>query len=332
MELYAYCGSQVAIAKKTFEITYSSPEVAHTLPKLSVSIKNGILTYKKVKNANYHSLYIDGVRHNLNSTKFYLNKEIDWLIGNGSIEKKSSYQFIFIASKEDVFEETDKYLASWRKEYTYNSSYSKQTSIDPITGIRVEKGVLKWDAVKFANEYWVNIDDDVIKVTSKNQLDLNQAIHDLYYRHTEIDEDYGYVVKNHYPIQIRAVYVSIFHENDEFYDIAAGTYDYTFQKESNPLKVSGKKAKVKYKKLKKKTQTLAASKVINGLGTARGKKTFVKKSGNKKIKINKYTGKVTIKKGLKKKTYKVKISVKAAGNQGYNPSSTKTVTIKIKVK
>ena len=40
-------------------------------------------------------------------------------------------------------------------------------------------------------------------------------------------------------------------------------------------------------------------------------------------------GKVTVKKGLKKGTYKVK--VKAAGNKNYK-AATKTVTFKIKVK
>ena len=62
-----------------------------------------------------------------------------------------------------------------------------------------------------------------------------------------------------------------------------------------------------------------------------GTRTYKKLSGNKKITINKKTGKVTVKKGLKKGTYKVKIRVRAAGNATYKAGA-RTVTIKIKIK
>ena len=62
------------------------------------------------------------------------------------------------------------------------------------------------------------------------------------------------------------------------------------------------------------------------------KKTYKKVSGNKKILINKTTGKVTLKKGLKKGTYKVKVKVQAAGNASYKASAWKTVTFRVKVK
>ena len=45
----------------------------------------------------------------------------------------------------------------------------------------------------------------------------------------------------------------------------------------------------------------------------------------------KKTGKVTIKKGLKKGTYKVKVKIKANGNANYKASAFKTVTFKIKI-
>ena len=57
----------------------------------------------------------------------------------------------------------------------------------------------------------------------------------------------------------------------------------------------------------------------------------IKYNGNSKITIAKSTGKVTVKKGLKKGTYKVKVKVKAAGTSNYN-ALTKTVTFTIKVK
>ena len=54
-------------------------------------------------------------------------------------------------------------------------------------------------------------------------------------------------------------------------------------------------------------------------------------SGNSKISINKYNGKVTIKKkgAKKKKTYTVKVRITAAGNATHEPVS-KIVTFKIK--
>ena len=110
---------------------------------------------------------------------------------------------------------------------------------------------------------------------------------------------------------------------------------------ANTLSVKGKTAKVKYTKLKKKTQKLKVSKVIafknRGQGTISYKITSVKK-GKKSFKkyftINKKTGQIKIKKSkkLKKGTYKVKVKVRAAGNAKYEASTLKTVKIKIKVK
>ena len=59
----------------------------------------------------------------------------------------------------------------------------------------------------------------------------------------------------------------------------------------------------------------------------KGSKTF-----KKYFKINKTNGKVKVKKGLKKGTYKVKVKVKAAGNGNYKASAVKTVTFKVRVK
>lgn len=112
--------------------------------------------------------------------------------------------------------------------------------------------------------------------------------------------------------------------------IGSVTKTFTVGKAANTLKVSGKTASVKYKKLKKKKQTAAVKKVLKVSG-AKGKVTYKKKSGNKKITVSKTNGKVTVKKGLKKGTYKVKVKVKAAGNSNYK-AVTKTVTFRIKVK
>ena len=96
------------------------------------------------------------------------------------------------------------------------------------------------------------------------------------------------------------------------------------------MKVSGRTAKIKYAKVKKRNQTLKRSAVLT-VSKARGAVTYVKKSGQKKIVIAKKTGRVTVKKGLKKGTYRIKVKVQAAGNSSYLPSSVKTVTFKIKI-
>ena len=56
-----------------------------------------------------------------------------------------------------------------------------------------------------------------------------------------------------------------------------------------------------------------------------------KNQGNKKISINKNTGKITIKKGLRKGSYKVKATVYVTGNKKYDEAQ-QTVYLKIKIK
>lgn len=114
---------------------------------------------------------------------------------------------------------------------------------------------------------------------------------------------------------------------------------FKINKAANPLAVSGKTAKVKYSKLKKKAQTLDVTKIINITNQINDSKTYTissakkgKKSFKKYFKIDTATGKVTVKKKLKKGTYKVTAKVTAAGNANYNASDMKTVTFKVKVK
>lgn len=120
-----------------------------------------------------------------------------------------------------------------------------------------------------------------------------------------------------------------------------GTKTLTFKitKAANPLAMKGKTASVKLKKLKKKPQTLAVTKLISFTKKADDKKAYTlssakkgKKNFKKYFKISKTTGKLTVKKGLKKGTYNVKVNVKASGNSNYQASAVKAVTCKIKVK
>lgn len=98
----------------------------------------------------------------------------------------------------------------------------------------------------------------------------------------------------------------------------------------NTIKVKGKTLTVKAKAKKtKKKKTYKRAKAIS-VKKAKGSVTYKKVKGNKKITVAS-NGKVTVKKGLKRGTYKVKVSVTAAGNNQYFPL-TKKVTFKVRVR
>ncbi len=107
------------------------------------------------------------------------------------------------------------------------------------------------------------------------------------------------------------------------------SYKKTFNKKANPLTVKGKTAAVKLKNVKKKAQTVKQSAAF-AVSKAQGKVTYAKASGSKNITVAK-DGKLTVKKGTKKGTYKIKVKVTAAGNSTYK-KATKTVTVTINVK
>lgn len=113
---------------------------------------------------------------------------------------------------------------------------------------------------------------------------------------------------------------------------AAKTINWKISKATNTFKIKARTATVKFSAVKNKNQKLGVTKVIKFTNKGQGAKTYVKKSGNKKITIAKKTGKVTVKKGLKRGTYKVKVKVKAAGTANYKASAWKVVTFTVTVR
>ena len=93
-------------------------------------------------------------------------------------------------------------------------------------------------------------------------------------------------------------------------------------------KTTAKKAP---KAKRRKKTTISAAKLYNFTDKGQGTLTFSKVSGKKQFSVNKKTGMITVKKGLKKKTYTVKVKVAAAGRTVF-AATTRTVTLKIKVK
>ena len=104
---------------------------------------------------------------------------------------------------------------------------------------------------------------------------------------------------------------------------------------ANPVRAAGKTVSLKAAALKKKAQTVRATKAMT-VRSAQGAVTY-KLAGVTGSKFKKYfkvaakTGDITVRKGLKKGTYKVKIKVTAAGNDNYKKGS-KTAAVTVKVK
>ena len=113
-------------------------------------------------------------------------------------------------------------------------------------------------------------------------------------------------------------------------DDKAASDQQTAKKLANPLKVKAKSKvlRVSFSNLAKKKVTIAKAKAFK-VTDAKGKLTFKKVSGDKKLTVSK-TGKVTVEKGIKKGTYKLKVKVTAAGDSVYK-SAGKTVTLTVKV-
>ena len=94
---------------------------------------------------------------------------------------------------------------------------------------------------------------------------------------------------------------------------------------------SGKTVTVKANALKKKAATVSSSKAFKLANVDYREFSYKKLSGNAKITVNAKTGKLTLKKGLKKGTYKVKVQINSLENIAY-PASSNTATVTIKVK
>ncbi|MBR2547096.1 MAG: S8 family serine peptidase [Eubacterium sp.] len=108
-------------------------------------------------------------------------------------------------------------------------------------------------------------------------------------------------------------------------------------KDPNPMTVKASGKTVKASKLKKKSVTVKAVTVKKAEGKVTFKRVKIKcpkklaKAAKAKISVNRKTGKITLKKGLKKGKYIVSVRVTAAGNDYYDKVA-RTVKVKITVK
>ena len=99
--------------------------------------------------------------------------------------------------------------------------------------------------------------------------------------------------------------------NGEYY--GTDIRNFNIVKSPNPLKVRVKR--VSFRRSDLKTKRVLVAKIIreNGKGTV----TCTKVSGSGKLSVTKTTGKIYLKKGTKKGTYKIRVKTRAAGNTCY---------------
>ena len=68
------------------------------------------------------------------------------------------------------------------------------------------------------------------------------------------------------------------------------------------------------------------------MGGAKTALTYKKVSGSNRLAINKTTGKITVKKGTAKGSYKIKVKASAANNSKTYAAASKTFTVTVRVK
>lgn len=321
-------GETALLGKGVKELTLSGSVITATEPSVgsipNAKIKDGRLYWKNITNVYVYEydLYINGFW-----VKFYtscgkkgvsLRPLINQGIKEGAIDKAKNNKYSILLLASDGAKTVGRYSAT----FTYKTS-AKRLQHYTFDSVTQSKAKLTWSSIKGAKYYKV-----IIKDPRGGDNHIERKI-------TSTSADINNIVANYMNFEgaPSGFLIALAAYNSSGDAIAIWSGYFNFNVEPNPLSVSGKTAKVKYSKLKKKKQTLAASKVINGTGTGRGPMTYTKVSGHKNISINKKTGKVTIKKkGLKKgKTYSVTVVISAAGNGGYEPSTEQTVTFKIKV-
>ncbi len=110
------------------------------------------------------------------------------------------------------------------------------------------------------------------------------------------------------------------------YDKATKTVTVRVAKAAPTIKVKKSSAAYTAAKVKVRSQSFSLGASVN----SKGRLAFAKRSGSAKVTIDK-KGKVTVKKGTAKGTYKVRVDIKAAAKGSYNAGK-KTVTITVKVK
>ena len=287
-----------------------------TISGVKTSGKN--LVWNSVKGATEYCVYYDG-DHVVTTNSYPVGPVIDKEIEDRLIWKSGNDKYgVYILA----YDCDGVLLAEFSGEFIYKTS-AEPAKLSPLSNVKLSAdGILTWDdyagaagycarVVGINNYTWAYRDDETI-----NSIDLKKAILGS--------------VNNGNVEELSSYKIELYAYNSSWDYFAEFELSFKY-KEANTLSVKAKKTyKVKASKVKKKNQSIKRSKVMT-VKNNKGTLSFTKVSGNAKITINRTSGKITVKKKLKKGTYKVQVAVKASGNATY-ATITKTVTIKIKVK
>ena len=111
------------------------------------------------------------------------------------------------------------------------------------------------------------------------------------------------------------------------YKAATKTLTVKVAKAAPVLKTKITSKNVSYSALRKKAQVFTLGASVSSKGTL----TYAKTAGSSAFTVNKTNGKITVKKGLKTGTYKIKVKISAKATANYN-AGTKTVLVTVRVK
>ncbi len=323
--LVAYLEYDNPLEEVEFTYNFKTNATKIKVGKITPTFSGGMMKWKAVKGAVHYDIELNdgGMGHDfykdyVTGTAYYLDSKIDELIQDHKIFKHRFYRVVITAIDDDGTE-----IATGMKDYTYDSPATPYGFVRTIScSFSGDNLNLTW--ASWAKGYKLRViadnQDYMFDWLAKNATqpyNLREIVKQLveYYELTE---------SCNYNFELYA-----YDSGDNY--VAMTKYSSWHYKDANTLSVSGKTAKVKYKKAKKKNQNLSIFKVVSFANGGIGTRSYSKVSGNKKITINKSTGKVTVKKKIKKGTYKVTIWVKSSGDNTHIRTQ-KKVTFKIKVK
>ena len=296
----AFDKEDIMIASWDGNYKYSSnayPVEPGTVSVVGVN-SDGIMSWNMYPNADTYVINVDDcyLQFDTKGSSCDLDGFVCDLINMGKISRQSSYHITIRAFTNDDILLADGYC---NYNFKIGTDISKKVT---VTGIK-----------------------DSIIYNGKNH--IQEPVIELNGTTLEKGKDYELYYSSIDTAGTASLLISFRHKY-----IGAINITYEIKKASNPLSVKGRTYKVKAKKIKKKAKAVSIASVVKFIKNAGDPKIYKKKSGNKKIVINPKNGVVTIKKKLKRGTYKVKVYITGQGNINYEKSGSKLVTFKIKVK
>ena len=342
IELYAVDADDKCFADYKIEYTYKSSENPKPLGTIkNVRMDNYYLKWDDFANANYYEIRVSEqfdiawIKNNL--LKYWtfenkyerdkLNYQIDWYVKDGKVKKTNPYAIVI-----NAYDDNSDIIATATYYYAYISP------VDPINvgsiSAKIENGILTWKPLK-GKYSWANYEyellvcsPEVFKYYYEDQLKGYWKTLPITDWSININDEIEDMIRSNL-INKSNTYIIVIQAMDTDGHIVAET-----RLDSKTLNISGvKTVKAKAKKLRKKSKSVARNKIMT-LSDTKGSVTYALNKVNKKkkyFKINKYNGKLTLKKKMPKGKYKVTYRITASGNDFY-AKATRDVTVTVRVK